>query len=1526
MLATALRRSDFLHEEHHKMLFKNQHSISALLAITLLLCGVILPIWVIQRTDREMREDFLRSVELAAAGFPSRHLGEFGLTPDDLSLPAYGEAKRYLVGGAAAISQSKWLYLMTMRGKEVVFIMESLSENDEEFTLPGVIYEKPTEKLRAVFAGGKPYVEGSYTNEKGTWISAIVPILDPETGKVLAILGADVDAKKWAWLVAFRSVFPIGLMAVLLILIVAMVGVNHTEQKPIEFVRKKLFFPLACMLALLFAVMFWLLHLQHEESSKERIAFLKRSSELQVRETIEDAIFCTRKMLKVAAGDTKLSEAMEKNNLVALGKEAAGLYEVFKSEDGLVVLSFYDVEGNAVLSFPPQEKEERMICFGKGDRERQCIFDFSVEKNPEGEFFFCIEEPMVLDNGLVGYVGVKKKFSQIFLDWGLRSETDFVLSVPESFFVSSEGEREERGKGSILVYASDREIEKALGFSEKKGTAVLQAEQISDAASKAGGKSWEVVQAVFSDSCGNCKANLWIFFDDSASKSWFSEFLIFSGVLTGVLACGLLAFVYVLLTRTDAAIFDKEEDLQTANSFLKSLLDTLPIPIFYKDEKGRYLGANSEFERFFGTTGESLIGKTVFEICKLQDAEKFHAKDQELFTQEGRQVYETRLNNAKGEMRDVVFYKSCLVGTNGKAEGLIGAVLDLTDRKKAEVEISEITAKLRAITESANDAIVMMDSRGMISFWNPAAERIFGYSSQEVFGENLHDLLAPPVYREMQEKAMPRFREMGQGNVLGKTLELRGLHKEGREISLELSVAGIELEDGWNAVGILRDISERKRSEQKILENEERLRQLTENMGDVFWLVGEQEEMLYISPSYEKIWGRSCQSLYENPKSFMDLILDEDREKVYQSYAGQFFETGSSAEYRILRDDGEVRWICSRSFPVKNAEGEIVRSAGIASDITMQKAAEALKEKQKAMLEMLSGMATVYIGISVERADEMIHASLQELGEFVQADYAILVKYDFETEIAVCTHEWAAGGEESKNADLPQTPLLVNPEWLQRHREGKTVYISDVREIPEENPLRKVLDFKKVKSVVTVPLIDGDDCCGFVGFESISSSRKFSDFEQYLLEIFSQMVVNIWRRRKTEQELQESRQMAEGASRVKGEFLANMSHEIRTPMNAVLGMANLLLDTDLDGNQRRFAKVLQENGRSLLNLLNDILNFSKIESGVLDLVCEPFELRSFLDSFAESMAMSVHAKCIESFYELDERVPKKVLGDVNRLRQVLDNLVGNALKFTGEGTVGLRVRLESEGEERAVCRFAIHDSGIGIPEEKIPLLFTRFTQVDSSWTRNYGGTGLGLAICQQLVVAMGGEIGVTSKLGEGSEFWFTVSFVKAELGGESAQLVLAEEERLLLSGNILLAEDFVPNQMVMQELLHQQGLDCDIVETGKDALDALRKKRYDLVFMDVQMPEMDGMEAAQRIRSGEFLGEGGDGALREEGSVPSVPIVALTAHAMDGDRENCIAGGMDDYLSKPVNSEELFAILRKWLGAKKTGNEGEVNP
>ncbi|RTL51353.1 MAG: PAS domain S-box protein [Rhodocyclaceae bacterium] len=664
-------------------------------------------------------------------------------------------------------------------------------------------------------------------------------------------------------------------------------------------------------------------------------------------------------------------------------------------------------------------------------------------------------------------------------------------------------------------------------------------------------------------------------------------------------------------------------------------------------------------------------------------------------------------------------------------------------------------------------------------------------------------------------------------------------------------------------------------------ESEDRLvmAQTSAHIGIWDWDI--RNDVTYWSPECERLYGVAPGGLRSN-EVWRSRVHPDDLELVdsqWESHIakGEAFEV----EYRMRMDSGEIRWLVSKGSAQYDSEGKPIRLSGIALDITERKRTE----------EQLRQLAQ-----AVDQSPEnVVITDLDGKVEYVNESFLLNTGYRREEIIGQSSRLLQSGKTPKSTYESLWSALTAGNNWkgefINKRRDG-----SEYVEFAIINPIRqadgRITHYVAVKEDIT---------------EKKRLGQELDQHRHHLEELVASRT----------RELEAARALADAANQAKSSFLANMSHEIRTPMNAVIGLTYLMRKSSATTEQLARLDKIDGAARHLLSIINDILDLSKIEAGRLELEETDFLLGAVLDNVQSLIAEQARSKGLSVEMDTDS-VPRWLHGDPTRLRQALLNYAGNAIKFTHSGTVWLRVRLLQEFGTGLLLRFEVEDTGIGIPPEKLGGLFEAFSQGDVSTTRKYGGTGLGLAITRRLAHMMGGEAGAESVEGQGSTFWFTC---RLKRGVGIAQDMTAEREqgsgeselRKRHSGaRILLAEDNPINREVATDILQGVGLVVDTAENGRIALEKVRSGQYQLVLMDMQMPEMDGLEATR--------------ALRSEAAGKDIPVVAMTANAFEEDRNACLAAGMNDFVAKPVVPALLYGTLLRWLPAKTAGGDASTAP
>jgi PAS domain S-box-containing protein len=698
---------------------------------------------------------------------------------------------------------------------------------------------------------------------------------------------------------------------------------------------------------------------------------------------------------------------------------------------------------------------------------------------------------------------------------------------------------------------------------------------------------------------------------------------------------------------------------------------------------------------------------------------------------------------------------------------------------------------------------------------------------------------------------------------------------DGSYIWLEAGYRLIRDERGQPAgfLASIRDVSRRKAAEQEAdaafrrLQESLRLLQLSGSVARVgHWRLDVPTGLLDWSDEVFRIHGRPAS---ETPALAVaiEAYHPEDRGRV-SAIVEESLASGRSFQFaaRILRPDRSIRHVVSHGQVERSASGETVGLFGVLQDVTEQALAEAGLRDREARLRLITEQASDIIMLVDVEANCL----------FVSPSVRTILGHDPQRMTGTNFFDWVLPDERARLED--ELAMLLGSD---------TGLVNGVR--------------------FRAPRADG-------GVAWIEASGRLTTAENGAPRIVAVMR-DITQQMSAEAELRKARRQAEAASMAKAEFLANMSHEIRTPMNGLLGFTELLLDSELDEEQRRHAGLIADSGRAMMRLLNDILDLSKIEAGQLEVVREPFDLRHALNACGRLLGPSVAQKGLGFAVELDEALPKFALGDALRLRQVVLNLLGNAIKFTMDGTVTLAARRIGGG----LVEVSVADTGIGIAPERQQAIFEQFVQADASITAQYGGSGLGLAISSRLASAMGGRLTLESALGEGTRVILTLPLEETELAPAPKAVAPARPPVGARAAHVLLVEDHEVNQVMVTAMLTRAGHRVTLAEDGQTAIAMIRSRldgheMFDLVFMDMQMPGMDGTTATRAIRA---LG----------GAARNLPVVALTANAFASDLETCRAAGMNDHIAKPVSMDTLLAAVARWApGARRRRASGGFVP
>lgn len=854
------------------------------------------------------------------------------------------------------------------------------------------------------------------------------------------------------------------------------------------------------------------------------------------------------------------------------------------------------------------------------------------------------------------------------------------------------------------------------------------------------------------------------------------------------------------------------------------------------------------------------------------DREKFHKTLKDSYTSGMPFNIYYRITKSDNTMRFLHSQGNVLKNDEGFPQRMVATVKDVTEQMIGE-------NKYHILLETAPDAIITTDAQGKIKEWNQKASEYFGWLHAEVKGRNFADLLFTQFFKATFDAGFDHYIRTGDTSLVTRKTEVQAVRDDGSHFPADVTISAVKIGSEHVFMIFIRDISEQKHGQILLREKEEQYRAVVESLFEGLIITDTFDRITYVNSCLEQLTGYKAEELigrieYEvfHPKALYTSVKSRMEKRL----------KGNSETYEMpfIRKDGTSFTGRINAAPFRNAAGKIIGTVGAITDITAQ--------KREAELEKLVVAAT-------KSFNSVLITDRQGYIEWVNEGFTKFTGYTIE-DVKGTKGEILKRPDDTGFADHFQ--LF---ETVVKRKEPVT--------FESRNITKNGAEFWSITTLTPV-LNDLQEVEKIISIDSDITLRKKME-EQ--LKLANRIAENsLIKGNKALSELTLAKQRLEETMRAKEQFLAHISHEIRTPMNGIIGLTDLLLKTQLTTEQREYLNAIKSSGDTLLVVINDILDLSKIEAGRMTFEKIPFKITSIINSILDLFHPKSLEKKIAITKQVSPKIPTVLIGDPIRVNQIIMNLVSNAVKFTDKGKVEIILDLVRETEEAVELNILVKDSGPGIPKEKLHTLFMDFTQVSLDITRKYGGTGLGLAISKRLVELQGGSVAVSSEVGVGSEFSIRLTFDKPLYQqlqeNEIHQSVEYYDETLadLNGARVLLVEDNAVNQLLAEKLLSDWGCLVTSAENGKIAIEKLEHETFDLILMDIKMPEMDGYEATMYIR--------------QNMNNKQIPIIALTAHAAIWEAEKCIGAGMNGYISKPFNIKELHKMISGNLNRSDSEN------
>ncbi len=923
----------------------------------------------------------------------------------------------------------------------------------------------------------------------------------------------------------------------------------------------------------------------------------------------------------------------------------------------------------------------------------------------------------------------------------------------------------------------------------------------------------------------------------------------------------------------------------------RSIFEHSTDAIYIQDHNGVFIDINPAATRMYGYAREEMVGITPEKLAApgrcdmgktMEHLRKAFSGEPQRFEWWGRR------KDGEEFPKEIVLNRGMYFGK----EVVFAMARDITERYNVLEALKESEDKYRSLTDQIPVGVYRTSPDGQLIYSNQALVKMLNYdSAEELLKLNVSQLYANPDDREEQIEKSRKSSAVIQS-------EFKLKRKTGELIWVKDNSRLLFDKKGYPKYfdGILEDITQKKNAENAIKESEANLKAIIENTLESIWSVDSNYRIQYVNKVFSEAFRNTFGVKLAKGVNIVESLPDNISKIWKERYDRVFKNEHFVFEDKI--DAGDMSIYIEVSMHPIVIDGTVVGVSIYGKDVTEKRQAQIRLQYLSDMRKLLIDLSIGFINLPVTKIEEAVNHSLIKIGEFVGADRAYIFEYDLAHKTSHNTFYWYREGIEQHPDDFFEYSLDEYEEYINIHKRGEIVKVENTPDLPD-SVLRKLLVNQKVISLLTIPLIRDGECIGFVGFDTVSQKHIFTEYEQQLLQVYAQTLVNVKERLNKEQRLITEKEKAEESDKLKSAFLANMSHEIRTPMNGIIGFLDLLKKPDLsEENKNEYIDIVVQSGHRLLDTINDIIEISKIETGEQKIHLSSINIAELIAYYHGFFKQQTDHKGLE--YVVSNRLPEDIRviqTDRNKLESIISNLIKNAIKFTEAGYIEFGCHYEKED-----IIFYVRDTGVGIPPERLDTVFERFVQGDNSLSRPQEGSGLGLSIVKAYVDMLKGEIYVESEKGKGSAFSFSIPYMpgkgdKAKKPGPGNKTSIILEDKV----KILIAEDDYASFLYLKNSLSAKGVTFIHTKTGYETVKAIRDNPdISLVLMDIRLPDMSGLEAVKQIR--EFNKD--------------IPIVAQTAYALSGDKNMALEAGCNDYISKPVNRSELEKIFYHYTGKK----------